>query len=121
MEPHLTPTQIQKGIDYSDDGIDKDYTGQNLISVKNIKIPLMALDATHNLTELNEAFGAMSSVIAVTDQEGIRQDHAFHQHGRQLYNGGYGEVFLEDMSSWMPLSQGLSFSFSQEQIDLFSG
>ena len=120
MEPHLTSTQIQKGIAYSDDGIDKDYTGQNLIWVKSIKVALMVLDATHDLAELNEAFGAMGSIIAVSDEEGIRQDHAFHQHGRQLYNGGYGEVFLEDMSSWMPLSQGLSFAFSQEQIDLFS-
>ncbi|MEE8461111.1 MAG: hypothetical protein V3S50_03205, partial [Acidobacteriota bacterium] len=88
--------------------------------VKNIKVALMALDATHDLAELNEAFAAMGSIIAVSDEEGIRQDHAFHQHGRQLYNGSYGEVFLEDMSSWMPLSQGLSFAFSQEQIDLFS-
>ena len=120
MEPNLTPTQIQKGIDYSDEGIDKDYTGPKLISLKSIKVPLMALDATHNLTELNEAFSTMGSIIAVVDEEGIRQDDAFHTHGRQLYNGGYGEVFLEDMSSWISLSRGLSFAFSQEKIDLFS-
>ena len=120
MEPHLTQTQVQKGIAYSDDGIEKDYTGQNSISVQNLKAALMVLDETHNLTKLNEAFDAMGSIIAVTDQEGIRQDHAFHQHGLQLYNGGYGEVFMEEIASWIYLSRGLSFSFSQGQIDLFS-
>ena len=120
MEPHLTQTQVQNGIAYSDDGIDKDYTGQNSISVQNLKAALMVLDENHNLAKLNEAFDAMGSIIAVSDQEGIRQDHAFHQHGLQLYNGGYGEVFMEEIASWIYLSRGLSFSFSQGQIDLFS-
>ena len=29
MEPHLTPTQIQKGIDYSDEGIDRTIPARN--------------------------------------------------------------------------------------------
>jgi len=130
MESELSTTQIQNGIDYSDNGIQPTYysypnssviaLGANLVDITEIHINLSILDYTHNLTDLNRAFGSMSNEIAVSDSEGVRQDFAFHQHGYQLYNSGYGLSFMKDISYWMIRASGLSFSFSQANIDIFS-
>ena len=41
--------------------------------------------------------------LRISKDEGIRADMAYHQHGKQLYIGGYGYVFLENVSKVAPL------------------
>ena len=40
---------------------------------------------------------AMQRIIRIRTDEGIQRDFSFHQHGPQLYNGGYGLTFMVDM------------------------
>ena len=48
--------------------------------------------------------------------EGIQTDNAFLFHGQQIYNGGYGQSLIGDVSNWMYLMRGLSMGFAATDI-----
>ena len=54
---------------------------------------------------LGEVRDAMSSVCATTNGDGIKADGSFHQHGPQLYTGGYGGSFANDVYAEMDTIQ----------------
>ncbi|MBE6286987.1 MAG: DUF1573 domain-containing protein [Mediterranea massiliensis] len=58
--------------------------------------------------------------IKITDFEGIREDLSYQQHNNQLYIGGYGTVFVNNISLMAPLFTGTKFALSPEQVKLFS-
>lgn len=58
--------------------------------------------------------------ICITDKEGIREDLSFQQHNKQLYIGGYGTVFVDNILKIAPLLQGTDFSLNNNQTELFS-
>jgi chondroitin AC lyase len=63
----------------------------------------------------------MESVDAVTaEAEGIQYDHSFHQHGPQLYVGGYGLNFLEDGTTNARLVAGTRFAYAADKIEVLS-
>ncbi|MDT7835867.1 polysaccharide lyase family 8 super-sandwich domain-containing protein [Aquabacterium sp. OR-4] len=46
----------------------------------------------------------VASTLRITLDEGIQPDHSFHQHGPQLYSGGYGLALLVDVvqvAAWL--------------------
>lgn len=63
---------------------------------------------------------AIKNELAITDSEGIQADFSFHQHGPQLYNGGYGLDFFRDMVDWAYLVRGTEFAFDSTQINIIS-
>ena len=48
--------------------------------------------------------------------EGIQTDNAFLFHGQQLYNGGYGQSLITDVTNWMYIMRGLSMGFGATDI-----
>lgn len=58
--------------------------------------------------------------IRITDFEGIREDLSYQQHRKQLYVGGYGTVFVDNISKIAPLFRGTRYALSPEQTRLFS-
>lgn len=58
--------------------------------------------------------------VCITDGEGIREDMSYQQHGTQLYIGGYGSVFVDNIAKTAGLFTGTRFALSDEQIKLFS-
>lgn len=58
--------------------------------------------------------------VKITDFEGIREDLSYQQHNNQLYIGGYGTVFVDNISKMAPLFVGTRFALSDEQLKLFS-
>lgn len=58
--------------------------------------------------------------VCITDGEGIRADMSYQQHGTQLYIGGYGSVFVDNIAKTARLFTGTRFALSDEQIKLFS-
>lgn len=58
--------------------------------------------------------------ICITPGEGIREDLSYQQHNTQLYIGGYGTVFVDNISKIAPLFRGTRFALSDEQLNLFS-
>ena len=58
--------------------------------------------------------------VCITDGEGIRADMSYQQHGAQLYIGGYGSVFVENITSVARLLAGTKYGMDKEKLKLFS-
>ncbi len=58
--------------------------------------------------------------VRITDFEGIREDLSYQQHRRQLYIGGYGTVFIDNISKIAPMLVGTRYAMSDEKLELFS-
>lgn len=58
--------------------------------------------------------------VCISDKEGIREDMSYQQHNTQLYIGGYGAVFIDNISKIAPLFVGTKYALSPEKVDLFS-
>lgn len=64
--------------------------------------------------------GEFFEPIRITDFEGIREDLSYQQHRTQLYIGGYGTVFVDNISKIAPLFRGTQYALQPEQVRLFS-
>ena len=58
--------------------------------------------------------------IRITDFEGIREDLSYQQHNTQLYIGGYGSVFVDNIAKMAPLFNNTKYALTPEQLELFS-
>jgi ribosomal protein S28E/S33 len=94
---------------------------QNLVWVARVSMAKAAVERDEAL--MRQAFSAAFSTVAYqrAGEEGIKVDGMFHQHGRQLYNGGYGLSYVSDMVACLRLSEGTAFAreFRKEQIEIF--
>lgn len=59
--------------------------------------------------------------IHTTTGEGIQPDFSFHQHGPQLYNGGYGHDFMVDSCKYAAILAGTQYAFTHENLSLLAG
>jgi chondroitin AC lyase len=82
--------------------------GENLVwsSYTHLCLALLRDDAVL-LTQVREA---MLSVCTPTVGDGIQSDRSFHQHGPQLYTGGYGGSFANDVARYALLTRGTEFA-----------
>jgi chondroitin AC lyase len=53
-------------------------------------------------------------------EEGIEQDDSFHQHGTQLYNGGYGLAYVNDVGRFIAFAWGTLFQIPPDRMAIFS-
>jgi chondroitin AC lyase len=69
-----------------------------------------------------EDFKRMFEEIVITrqPQDGLQQDYSFHQHGTQLYNGGYGLDFANDVGRFISFSWGTRFQIPADRMSIFS-
>lgn len=58
--------------------------------------------------------------IRITDGEGIREDLSYQRHNTQLYIGGYGTVFVDNIAKMTPLFNNTKYALTTEQTNLFS-
>jgi len=58
--------------------------------------------------------------VKISATDGIQSDYSFHQHGPQLYSGGYGKGFAQDVTRFIGLFHGTAYAFSKEKIDILS-
>jgi chondroitin AC lyase len=72
---------------------------------------------------LKEGFARMYEEIKIVPQpaEGIEQDDSFHQHKQQLYNGGYGLDYANDVARFIFYSWDTQFQVPPDKLALFSG
>lgn len=89
-------------------------TGQNLVWLAENVIGRACLQRDAAL--MAEAFRRIEAEIVVTEKEGIQPDFSFHQHGAQLYSGGYGNGFAASAPRFALLAQGTRFAFAPEKI-----
>src|SRR5436190_11097726 len=63
---------------------------------------------------------AMASVCATTSADGIQIDRSFHQHGPQLYTGGYGGSFANDVARYALVTRGSEFALPAASLNDFA-
>jgi chondroitin AC lyase len=93
-------------------------TGQNLVWFAGEELVRGVL--ANSDVDIVKAVRSMESVLAVTTAEGIQPDYSFHQHGPQLYVGGYGLGALQDTVTYATLLDGTRFAFAADKIDIAS-
>ena len=93
-------------------------TGQNLVwsSYTHLCLGLLKNDQAR-LAAVREA---MASVARPTTGEGIKRDRSFHQHGAQLYTGGYGGQFASDVARYALIARGTSYTLPADALTSFS-
>ena len=75
---------------------------------------------TDNATMLAAVRDAMASVCAPTVADGIQIDRSFHQHGPQLYTGGYGGSFANDVARYALITRDSEFALPPAALDAFA-
>lgn len=90
-------------------------TGENLVwsSYTHLYLALLKDDAVM----LASARDAMASVALPTAGDGIQSDASFHQHGPQLYTGGYGAAFASDVARYMLMTRGTLYALPPAAAD----
>lgn len=89
-------------------------TGQNLVwsCFTHLSLALLKDDPV-----MLAAVGtAMSAVTRPTTGDGIKRDRSFHQHGPQLYTGGYGGAFANDVSRYALITRGTSIGLTADAL-----
>ena len=76
---------------------------------------------TEDAALLRQSMDHIYSTIVYTDgSEGIQRDNCFTQHGRQLYIGGYGDVFLDGITKACSYAAGTEFKLEGEKLGILS-
>ena len=92
-------------------------TGQNLVWSAYTHLCLALLkDDDAMLAAVRDA---MASVTRPTSLEGIKRDHSFHQHGAQLYTGGYGGQFANDVARYALITRGTTVGLPADALASF--
>jgi chondroitin AC lyase len=91
-------------------------TGQNLVWYAQQQLIRGAL--LRSGEDLAAASEALQCEIRITTGEGIQPDFSFHQHGPQLYNGGYGHDFMVDTAKYAAVLAGTRYAFTPEKVAL---
>lgn len=96
------------------------WTGANLTWGVGIEIVRGCLES--NPAPVEEGYKRMYEEIKIVSQpeEGIEQDYSFHQHRVQLYNGGYGLDFANDVGRFVSFSWSTRFQIPADRMALFS-
>lgn len=70
---------------------------------------------------INYAFSPLKLESVQNTASGIRFDYSFHQHGRQLYIGGYGEELIKGATEFAMNLLGSEYALKGDQLDALSG
>jgi chondroitin AC lyase len=95
------------------------WTGQNLVWGVTIQIKRGLIE--QNADTITEAFNRLYAEVRITSAEGIQRDFSFHQHGAQLYSGGYGLNFGIDVARFTALSWGTRWEIPADGMEILTG
>ncbi|HUP44172.1 MAG TPA: polysaccharide lyase family 8 super-sandwich domain-containing protein, partial [Thermoanaerobaculia bacterium] len=92
--------------------------GQNLVwsSFNHLALALLR-DEPQRLAQVREA---MARVTLPAAGDGVKSDASFHQHGAQLYTGGYGASFAIDVAKYALIARGSSYELPPASLDSFA-
>lgn len=92
--------------------------GQNLVwsSYTHLCLALLRNDEVM----LGKVRDAMASVTQTSPADGIKPDRSFHQHGAQLYTGGYGGAFANEAARYALITRGTSFGLPPASLASFA-
>lgn len=93
-------------------------TGQNLVWYAMQLVVKGVL--TSNSLDIAEGRDAIRSTLALTTGEGFQADLSFHQHGNQLYSGGYGLTLLVDTVQLAIWLQGTEWHLPESDLNFLA-
>ncbi|MGD8112209.1 polysaccharide lyase family 8 super-sandwich domain-containing protein [Vibrio sp. TRT 17S01] len=91
-------------------------TGANKSDISTSVIYKGLLNDNEQLVD--RGINGLLDVIEITNGEGIQKDYSFHQHGKQLYSGGYGETFIKSLTFWAYHVRDLQWAFPAEKREI---
>lgn len=94
-------------------------TGQNLVWSAFTHLCLALLkDDPAMLSAVRDAMTIVAKP-GIGTAEGVKPDSSFHQHGAQLYTGGYGGQFANDVARYALLARGTSYALPASSMVSF--
>lgn len=93
-------------------------TGQNKVWLAGNVLVKGLLE--NNLDQVKSARDTIVSEIKIGNEEGIKNDNSFHQHGAQQQFGNYGAAYISSMSFWAQMFSGTTIGFDQAQLNILS-
>lgn len=121
LEDVLPAQLLRQGLTYFTCPMDVDphyATGENLVWFAQQQLLRGAL--ARSADDVAAASADIQREIRISTLEGIQRDLSFHQHGMQLYNGGYGHDFMVDTCEYASVLAGTRFAFSHEKLMLLA-
>jgi chondroitin AC lyase len=91
-------------------------TGANKIWLLTSSIYKACIKNKEPILRSNFLSAFEQAIIMPGTMEGIKNDYSYYQHGPQLYCGGYGMAFMEDITYFGTLAEGTSFQMSNPQV-----
>jgi hypothetical protein len=91
--------------------------GQNAVwsSMNHLMLAVLTSDSQR----LFQARDRIAANVKITTGDGIQRDRSYHQHGKQLYTGGYGSSFAYDVSRYQLFTQLTSYQLPAAADALF--
>lgn len=120
MQPELPKAEVAKVAEIMMRSVWHTWTGANLIWGVENEIVRGCLEGDPEVVK--EGYDRMYQEIKVVSpkEEGIQQDDSFHQHGAQLYSGGYGLTYADDVGRFIAFSWGTHFQIPPDRMAIFS-
>lgn len=94
-------------------------TGQNLVWLTEVALVRASIEQRPEVVAA--AFRRIADEVRVSTGEGIQPDFSFHQHGAQLYSGGYGLGFAVDIPRLAALARDTAFAFPPRAVEVITG
>ena len=95
------------------------WTGQNL--VWGISCQILRGLVENDPQTIAAAYDRLWQEVRTDKPEGIQVDFSFHQHGAQLYSGGYGLDFAQDLPRLASFSRATRWQIPEEKMQILCG
>ena len=122
MQPQLSRKQLSRVVEIMkrSDWEKGHWTGANLTWGVAIQIVRGCLE--ENVATVDEGYRRMYGEIRIVSptEEGIQQDYSFHQHGAQLYSGGYGLDYAIDVGRFVAFAWGTGFQIPANRMAILN-
>lgn len=89
----------------------KAHKGKNRTWVSDVTIHKGCIENKLSLIRIGfESIASTIQIVPKQGDEGMKIDGSFHQHRPQLYSGGYGLSFIDDLARYIQLADGTPFA-----------
>lgn len=76
---------------------------------------------TNSVDDIETASKTIQTTLIKTDLEGLQDDFSFHQHGNQLYTGGYGLEFLKNHATFAAILHDTKWAYDKRSMENLLG
>lgn len=121
MGPQMPAEARQQIITIMRRSVWQTWTGANLVWGTGIQIVRGCLE--NDAETVAAGYERMYREVKIVGptEEGVETDSSFHQHGMQLYNGGYGLTFSNDAGRFLAYAWGTRFQAPEDKLKIFTG